>query len=260
MAQVGYEFTATQPKNVWKPSILGRFAGFQISPGVRCTAKSQFCSNHFFEDGLRLSTPVTLLSRMPVRHFFEEVGMAGPRKSSSNNRARTPSRRKDSSPSPSPIESDASDERQNLPSTQTIDFGPLADSIAFQLRRAHDVSAQRWSQPNGAMQLKPGWYAILVLISQNPGINQAALSWANGRDKSSLTPILKELESHGAIRRQRTSSDRRSSTLSITQKGIEQLAVLTGAANELEDYLDRVVEAQNKPLLLHLLRLIAAPG
>ena len=52
--------------------------------------------------------------------------------------------------------------------------------------------------------MRPGRFAMLTLIGRNPGISQTALSRANGRDKSTLTPLLADLVRRGLVRRTRT--------------------------------------------------------
>lgn len=146
------------------------------------------------------------------------------------------------------------------PSGQNVRFGLLNESIAFQLRRAYDASLLRLTAASALGPLKPNWYALLTLIHENPGINQTTLSWANGRDKSSLTPVIKELIGYGYIAKQRNANDRRNFTLTITEKGASHLEALGAAAGELERHLDKVVAPQNKPLLLHLLKQIVAGG
>src|ERR1043165_8828555 len=53
---------------------------------------------------------------------------------------------------------------------------------------------------------RPGRFATLMLIGRNPGISQTALSRANGRDKSSLTPVLNDLDRRGLATRDRKST------------------------------------------------------
>ena len=73
---------------------------------------------------------------------------------------------------------------------EPIDFGPLEHWIGFNLRMAQDASFQAFSRLSKKIGVKPGRFATLTLIGRNPGISQTALSRANGRDKSTLTPLL----------------------------------------------------------------------
>ena len=111
-----------------------------------------------------------------------------------------------------------------------IDFGPLEQWIGFNLRMAQDASFQAFSRLSQEIGVRPGRFATLTLIGKNPGISQTALSRANSRDKSTLTPLIADLVRRGLIRRTRMRGDRRSYRLSLTQAGEQVLAQLTACA------------------------------
>jgi DNA-binding MarR family transcriptional regulator len=124
-----------------------------------------------------------------------------------------------------------------------IRFGWLEESIAFRLRRAQEASSQALTRPAGDEDLKLGSFALLMLIHENPGINQTALSRANGRDKSTLTSSLRTLEERGFISRGREASDMRNYTLNLTPAGLEELEILKTYAQAHEQKLRRIVGA-----------------
>ena len=135
-------------------------------------------------------------------------------------------------------------------------LGPLKNYIAFQLRRAQDVSFQAFARRVGQTDLSPGHFAILAVINENPGLNQTALSHATGRDKSTLTPALKGLEKHGFILRTRSETDRRAYHLDLTPAGKAHLDKLIVHAEAHDRALDEIVGDFHKPLLIHLLERI----
>jgi DNA-binding MarR family transcriptional regulator len=136
-----------------------------------------------------------------------------------------------------------------------IDYGPLADFIGFHLRMAQIASFQAFTREVGELDLPPGRFALLTLIGRNPGISQTVLSRAAGRDKSTLTPALRDLKRRGLIDRQRLASDRRSYHLTLTPAGEAMLRRLTECAARHDGNLDRIV-GRDKPRLLRLLRKI----
>jgi DNA-binding MarR family transcriptional regulator len=97
-----------------------------------------------------------------------------------------------------------------------------------------------------------------MLIGRNPGISQTALSRANGRDKSSLTPVLNDLARRGLVRRRRLSSDQRAYRLTLTPAGRRLLAELTRCARAHERALDRIVGARELDGFLRALKRIIA--
>lgn len=135
-------------------------------------------------------------------------------------------------------------------------LGPLKDYIGFQLRRAQEVSFQAFAKRVGEADLSPGHFAILSVINENPGLNQTALSYATGRDKSTLTPALKSLEKHGFIVRERSKVDRRAYHLNLTAAGKSYLQKLAVHAEAHDRILDEIVGDFHKPLLIHLLERI----
>ena len=68
---------------------------------------------------------------------------------------------------------------------ESINFGPLAHWVGFNLRMAQEAAFQAFSRRSLEIGESPGRFATLTLIARNPGISQTELSHANGRDKSS---------------------------------------------------------------------------
>jgi DNA-binding MarR family transcriptional regulator len=139
-----------------------------------------------------------------------------------------------------------------------INYGPLAGWVGFHLRMAQTASFQAFARQAQDIDLRPGRFAILTLIGNNPGISQTALSRANARDKSTLTPALDDLVRRGLVSRNRTRRDRRIYRLTLTAAGQELLRKLTECARRHEDNLDRVIGAGERRRFLRVLRKIAA--
>jgi DNA-binding MarR family transcriptional regulator len=138
-----------------------------------------------------------------------------------------------------------------------IDYGPLAEWIGFNLRMAQDASFQSFSRRSKEIGVRPGRFATLTLIGRNPGITQTALSRANSRDKSTLTPLLADLVRRGLIRRTRAPNDQRTYRLSLTAAGSRLLDQLTACAREHERELDAVIGARERAQFLRTLRRLA---
>lgn len=139
-----------------------------------------------------------------------------------------------------------------------VNYGPLADWIGFQLRMAQTASFQAFAREARGIDLRPGRFALLTLVAANPGIGQTALSRANGRDKSTLTPMLDDLVRGGLLRRDRASADRRAYCLYLTKKGETTLAKLTACARRHEAHLDRLIGVRDRARFSRILQRIAA--
>ena len=150
----------------------------------------------------------------------------------------------------------ASDPAQRPTTEEPVNFGPLEHWLGFNLRMAQAAAFQAFSRLSSEIGVQPGRFATLTLIGANPGITQTALSRANGRDKSTLTPLIGDLVRRGLIRRTRDRKDRRTYRLTLTPAGRRLLNALTKCAQEHEHNLDRVV-GNNRALFLTLLRKVA---
>jgi DNA-binding MarR family transcriptional regulator len=163
--------------------------------------------------------------------------------------------------SPARIASDeeakSSSDRSRL-NSDPIDYGPLSDWIGFHLRLAQTASFQAFARATEDVDLRPGRFAILMLIGRNPGISQTALSRANARDKSTLTPALRDLAKRGLITRTRVKSDRRSYQLRLTASGQDMLRRLTECAVRHDRDLDRIVGKRDREKFLQVLQKLVA--
>ena len=139
---------------------------------------------------------------------------------------------------------------------ERVDLGVLDDLIGFHLRLAQNVSFRAFKRLTGEAKLRPGWFAVLTLIERNPGITPMALARASGRDKSTITPIIRDLLHESLVRRRDIPSDRRSYSLFLTPKGEEKLAHLGACAAQHDRDLDAIV-GDRKAELLRLLRAVA---
>jgi DNA-binding MarR family transcriptional regulator len=151
--------------------------------------------------------------------------------------------------------------RQSSHSRETagnsVDYGPLARWVGFNLRLAQEASFQAFSRRSREVGESPGRFATLTIIARNPGISQTALSQASGRDKSSITPVIEDLVRRGLVARRRVRSDRRAWQLTLTAAGKRTLATLMRCARAHDRKLDNLVGARDRARFLAILKKIA---
>ena len=138
-----------------------------------------------------------------------------------------------------------------------FDPGKLDSYVGYHLRLAQNASFRGFKRKTGEGNLKPGWFAVLSLIGDNPGITPMALARGSGRDKSSLTPILRDMLAGGFIARSATENDRRSYGLTLTDLGRDKLELLSAHAVDHDAQLDAIV-GERKQEFIAILRRIAA--
>lgn len=139
-----------------------------------------------------------------------------------------------------------------------INFGPLAHWVGFNLRMAQEAAFQAFSRRSQEIGESPGRFATLTLIARNPGISQTELSLANGRDKSSLTPVVEDLVRRGLVERRRTDNDRRAYSLNLTPAGKKVLTNMTRCARRHERNLDQLIGERDRKRFIRILKKIAA--
>ena len=141
---------------------------------------------------------------------------------------------------------------------ESIRFGPLEYWVGFNLRMAQEHAFQAFSRRSQEIGESPGRFATLTLIARNPGISQTELSHANGRDKSSLTPVVEDLVRRGLVARKRMRADRRTYRLNVTPAGKKTLTMLTRCARRHERVLDGIIGRRDRKRFLQILKMIAA--
>lgn len=137
-----------------------------------------------------------------------------------------------------------------------IQLGFLSTFVGFHLRLAQDASYRAFSRLRDKDLVKPGRFPALAIIHLNPGISQSALGRAIARDKSTVSPLIKDLQKNGFISRKPSASDRRSVTLSLTKKGERTLERLKIRANDHEAELDKLIGASKGRLMSILEKII----
>ncbi len=140
---------------------------------------------------------------------------------------------------------------------ESINFGPLATWIGFNLRMAQEATFQAFSRQSQEIGESPGRFATLTLIARNPGISQTELSQAAGRDKSSLTPVVEDLVRRGLVERKRLNHDRRAYCLNVTRDGKKTLSTMMRCARRHEKNLDKIIGLRDRARFLEILKKLA---
>jgi len=137
-----------------------------------------------------------------------------------------------------------------------VKLGRLGNYVGFYLRIAQDASFRAFARSLGQTDIKPGRFAALMVVARNPGIGQSALGRAIARDKSTVTPLIQDLQRRGLIDRRPSRSDRRRIHLFLTPAGKSYLARLSRHARGHDRKLDAIVGAR-KAEFIDLLKKIA---
>lgn len=135
--------------------------------------------------------------------------------------------------------------------------GMLPQLLGYQLRLAQLSVFQDFDQHVGTLGLSPGRAGVLMLVDANPGVSQSDLARAVGLDRSTMVPLLDDLERRGVLERQK-GPDRRTNGLWLTVPGKRLLTQLKQRIQEHEARIaSRLAEGEREQLFALLSKLQA---
>lgn len=132
-------------------------------------------------------------------------------------------------------------------------LGNLDKMLGVELRIAQ-ILADRLFASSRQLRMAPGHYTVLSLIKLNPGINQSRLAHSMYLDRSSMVPILDQLEKKDWIERKRPPNDRRSHALHLTKAGHTAVKQADREVNKLEESIATEMGHDNRESLLALIK------
>jgi DNA-binding MarR family transcriptional regulator len=140
-----------------------------------------------------------------------------------------------------------------------LQLGELAELLGYSLKRAQLKVFEDFLRCVAPLQLTPAQFSVLLLLDRNPGRNQTEIANTLGILRPNFVSMLDALESRGLCTRMRSTNDRRSHILVLTDKG---RAVLARAkklvASKHEARLNELLGPANRVALLEMLSKIAA--
>jgi len=139
-----------------------------------------------------------------------------------------------------------------------LQMGELSDLLGYSLKRAQLKVFEDFLRCVAPLQLTPAQFSVLLLLDKNPGRNQTEIANTLGILRPNFVAMLDALESRDLCTRMRSTNDRRSHILMLTEKG---RAVLARAkklvATKHEARLNELLGPANRVALLDMLSKIA---
>src|SRR6201994_120256 len=141
---------------------------------------------------------------------------------------------------------------------QAVKLGELSELLGYSLKRAQLKVFEDFLRCVAPLQLTPAQFFVLLLLDKNPGRNQTEIASTLGILRPNFVAMLDGLESRDLCARSRSTNDRRSHILELTDKG---RAVLARAkklvATKHEARLNELLGPANRAALLAMLTKIA---
>jgi DNA-binding MarR family transcriptional regulator len=139
-----------------------------------------------------------------------------------------------------------------------LQLGELSELLGYSLKRAQLRVFEDFLRCMAPLQLTPAQFSVLLLLDKNPGRNQTEIANTLGILRPNFVAMLDGLESRDLCTRIRSTNDRRSHILMLTDKG---RAVLARAkklvATKHEARLNELLGPANRAALLEMLATIA---
>jgi DNA-binding MarR family transcriptional regulator len=139
-----------------------------------------------------------------------------------------------------------------------LQLGELSELLGYSLKRAQLKVFEDFLRCVAPLQLTPAQFSVLLLLDNNPGRNQTEIANTLGILRPNFVAMLDGLESRDLCARMRSTNDRRSHILVLTDKG---RAVLARAkklvATKHEARLNELLGAEGRVALLEMLSKIA---
>jgi DNA-binding MarR family transcriptional regulator len=139
-----------------------------------------------------------------------------------------------------------------------LQLGELSEHLGYALKRAQLKIFEDFLRCVAPLQLTPAQFSVLLLLEKNPGRNQTEIASTLGILRPNFVAMLDGLESRDLCARIRSTNDRRSHILVLTDKGRAVLArakKLVAAKHEAR--LNELLGPANRAALLAMLATIA---
>jgi len=139
-----------------------------------------------------------------------------------------------------------------------LQIGELSELLGYALKRAQLKVFEDFLRCVASLQLTPAQFSVLILIEKNPGRNQTEIANTLGILRPNFVAMLDALESRDLCTRIRSTNDRRSHILVLTDKGRSVLARAKKlVATKHEARLNELLGPDSRAALLDMLAKIA---
>jgi DNA-binding MarR family transcriptional regulator len=139
-----------------------------------------------------------------------------------------------------------------------LQLGELSELLGYSLKRAQLKIFENFLRCVAPLQLTPAQFSVLLLLDKNPGRNQTEIANTLGILRPNFVAMLDGLESRELCARIRSTNDRRSHIVVLTDKGRAVLArakKLIAAKHEAR--LNEILGPAKRAALLDMLATIA---
>jgi DNA-binding MarR family transcriptional regulator len=139
-------------------------------------------------------------------------------------------------------------------------MAPLSEFVGFALRRAQVAVYADLNVSLAQVALRPGQFAVLKLIADNPGSSQSSVCSALGIQKANFVVTMSDLVRRGLVQRRRSVADGRTYALHLSVPGRRILRRAGALQSVHEQRLRERLGVQGRTQLLELLDRLVVPN
>jgi len=143
---------------------------------------------------------------------------------------------------------------------QILDNFRLDEVASHLLRRAHFMAEELFAQEFTDVSLTPRQKAALIIVYQNPGLNQNALADHLFMDRNTVAEMVRRLVSSGLLRRSRAQDDQRAYQLFLGPAGADLLNSVMPRDPAVEARILEPLPPEYRPLFVKCLHILAEVG
>jgi DNA-binding MarR family transcriptional regulator len=144
------------------------------------------------------------------------------------------------------------------PEDGAVELGELSDFVGYVLKRAQLKIFEDFLHCVAPLQLTPAQFAVLLLLDRNPERNQTEIASTLGILRPNFVAMLNGLEGRNLCARVRSTDDRRSHRLVLTDKGRAVLLRANKLSAKHEARLNELLGSDDRSALLAILTKIAS--
>lgn len=144
-----------------------------------------------------------------------------------------------------------------LPLRDRLSHHILPGKLGTRLRKAESAVFDALCRLLRPERLTPGEFGLLLILHENPGLNQSDLAREIELDRSSVVTLIDRFEQRGLLERIASPLDRRTNALFLTASGQTLLDRLIPKVMEQERQVIARLSGQEQAQLLELLARIA---
>ena len=150
----------------------------------------------------------------------------------------------------------AEGQAQTSPATadDEIDLGRLSGYHGYWLRRASASATAHFMDALQGTGMRPVLYAIMMVVDENPGLNQGQLGRALGVQRANMVSLIGDLTERGLIERRDVPGDKRAFALHLTAQGKAMRDELAERVDRHEEEMLATLNGEEREALLDLLK------